>query len=313
MNPLFDPQALIDLFFTWLATALLNSFDTIFTAIGTGLLVSPDVTVLPQVQALTGRSVWTVDTVFVLAFLAAGVLTIVAGGEERARYTAKDLLPRLVVGFITAHFSPLFVGQAIGLANGLTAGLAPGDTDRRGALAAIQTHVHNVNSTTAIVLFCVLVALICVLLAATTIGMLARFAVLLVLTCAAPLALACHALPQTDPVARLWWRSFGGVLAVPVLQAFTLQAGQWMLEDPTHVLAGLGLPNDPNTVINLFVVVVLLWVTVKIPGLVRRYASQGGRSPNILGTVIRVVVIQQLSRAAPGLRTAGRAGRAVAR
>src|SRR5262249_20133209 len=159
----------------------------------------------------------------------------------------------------------------------------------------------------------VLVALICVLLAATTIGMLVRFAVLLVLAAAAPLALACHALPQTDGVARLWWRSFAGTLATPVLQAFTLQAGQWMLEDPTHVMPALGLPNDPGPVTSLFVVVILLWVAVKIPGLVRRYATQGSRSPNFLGTVVRVVVVQQLSRAAPGLRTAGRGVRAVTR
>jgi hypothetical protein len=313
MDWLFNPSKIFDVFLSWIATGILNSFDAIFSAIGKSLLKSPDVTGLPQVQALTGRSVLVVDTVFVLAFIAAGFMTMMGGGSERAHYTAKDLMSRLVVGFIGAHFSTLLVGKAIELANGLVSGLAPGDTDRQGALASIKAHVHGV-SMASMLLFLVLVVIIVVLLCATTIGMLVRFSALIVLAAAAPLALACHALPQTDAVARVWWRAFGGCLATPVLQAFTLQAGQWMLEDPTHVFPMLGIPNDPGSVINLFVVVILLWVTVKIPGMVRRYATQGGRGPNFLGAVVRVVIVQQITRNLPGTgRLAGRAVRAVAR
>jgi hypothetical protein len=299
---LTNPQKLLDIIMGWMATAILDSFDALFAAIVHGLLVSPDVTVLPQVQALTGRSVWVVDTVFVLAFTAAGVLTVAAGGDERSRYTVKDLMPRLVVGFIAAHFSPMVCARAIGVANALTAGLAPGDTNRPGALDAIKTHVHAAHDHTVVILFAIIVALITVLLAATLMGMLVRIAVLLVLTAAAPLALALHALPQTDGVARLWWRAFTGCLAVPILQAFCLQAGQWMLEDPTHLLPDLGLPIEPGAIINLFIVVVLLWTTVKTPSLVSRYITQGSRGPNVLGAVVRVVVVQQLGRAVPGLR-----------
>jgi hypothetical protein len=302
---------LLDEINKWVAAAILNCFDALFAVIAKGLLVSPDVTGLPQVQALSGRSVWVVDTVFVLAFVAAGVLTTTRGGDERARYTVKDLAPRLVVGFIAAHFSQLFIAQAIALANGLTDGLTPGDANRPGALDAIRSHVHAASDHTVPLLFAVIAAIITVLLATTTMSMLVRFAVLLVLAAAAPLALAGHALPQTDPVARLWWRSFAGCLATPVLQAFTLQAGQWMLEDPAHLLPELGLPIDPGAIVNLFIVVILLWTTVKIPGLVRRYVTQGGRTPNFLGMIVRVVIVQQLTR---GLgRGAGRTMRAVAR
>ena len=38
----------------------------------------------------------------------------------------------------------------------------------------------------------------------------------------------------------------------------------------------------------------------------RRFVAAGGRSPNFLGTVIRVVVVQRLSRAIPGLRAVTR-------
>jgi hypothetical protein len=306
-----DPSQIFDHFVNWLCTSILNCFDAIFGVIAKGLLATPDVTILPQVQALSGRTVLIVDSLFVLAFLAAGGLTMAAGGQERARYTVKDLAPRLVVGFIAAHFSQLFASKAIGLTAGLTDALTPGDTDRQGALDAIKSHVHDAQDHTVAMLFWIIVALITVLLATTMIAMIVRIAVLLVLCAAAPLALACHALPQTDPIAQVWWRAFGGCLLVPVLQAFTLQAGQWMLEDTTHVLPELGLPVDPGGIINLFVVVVLLWTTVKIPGLVRRFVSQGGRTPNFLGMIVRVVIVQQLTR---GLgRGAGRAARVVTR
>ena len=98
----------LDAIMDWVIDALLACLDAVFGVITGAMLITPDATALPQVQALTGRSVWIVDTVFVLVFIAAGVLTMSAGGDERARYTAKDLAPRCVVGFIAAHFSQLF-------------------------------------------------------------------------------------------------------------------------------------------------------------------------------------------------------------
>ena len=40
----------------WLLQIVLNTFLTLLSIIEKGLLVSPDVTALPQVQALTGKS-----------------------------------------------------------------------------------------------------------------------------------------------------------------------------------------------------------------------------------------------------------------
>jgi len=287
---------------TWFLKLLVGAIDAVFGVLAHSLLVTPDVTGLPQVRALTGRSVWVVDVVFVLAFIAAGVLVTVNGGDERSRYTVKDLGPRLVVAFIAAHFSQLVCSRTIELANGLVGSLTRDEVDDIGAVAAIKQHTHAAAaSQSAPLLVIVIIAIIAVLLAATTFSLIVRFSVLLVLTAAAPLALACHALPQTDPVARLWWRSFLGCLLVPVLQAFTLQAGQWMLLDPRHLLPSLPVAGDPGSILNLFIVIVLLWTTVKIPGLVSRYVTQQ-RPSGFAGQVVRVVVIQQ------GLRRLGLAG-----
>ncbi len=304
MDWLFPVAEILDKFMRWVATQILACFDAVLGAIAHFLLITPDVTGLPQVQALTGRATWVVDTVFVLAFVTAGILVMISGGDERSRYTVKDLAPRLVVGFISAHFSQLLCGMAIGVANGLTEALSEPAHSPDGAFTAINTHVHAAatdDSGLPAMLFAVIALLITALLATTAFSLIVRFSTLLVLTAAAPLALACHALRQTDGLARLWWRGYAGCLATPVLQATALQAGQWMLLDPRHVLPALGFPGDPGPVLNLFIVMVLLWYTVKIPGLVGRYVSQSGRNTSFLGAVVRVVVVQQLARAVPGL------------
>jgi hypothetical protein len=232
-----------------------------------------------------------------------------SGASAASRYHIKDLAPRILVGFVAAHFSQLLCSKLVELANGLTDALAV-NVNHDSALGAVSTELHAAADRMVPLLFAVLATIIVALVVSTAVSMIVRFAVLLILTCIAPVALACHALPQTDPAARLWWRSFLGCAAVPTLQACALTAGHWMLLDPAHLLPVFGLPVEPGGILNLLIVIVLLWTTVRIPGLVRRYVTQGGRSPNFLGMIVRVVVVQQLSRAVPGL---GRAARVVTR
>lgn len=295
-----NPTGWLDGIVDWFADRLLDSLDALIAVITNVLLITPNVTGLPQVQALTGRAVWIVDTMFVLVFLAVGVLTMTNQGDERSRYTVKDLIPRCVVGFITAHFSQLITGQMIDLANGLTSALTEQNFHPDDAFQAMRNHITTAGQGGGLLIL-VCVSIILFLMAATCCSAIVRFALALVLTAAAPIALACHALPQTDPVARLWWRVFTGVLAVPILQGFVLFAAQWMLLDPAAMLPMLGLPAEPGSVLNLFVVIVLLWTCVKVPGLVRRYATEGGRGTNVLGAMVKVIVVQQISRAIPGI------------
>lgn len=281
----------------WLLQQIVDAFLAIVKVIEHALLVSPNVTGLPQVQALTGRSVLIVDAVFVLVFVAAGTLIMIGGGDERARYTLKDLLPRAIVGFVAAHFTPLLLSTLIRLANGVTAGLTSQELDSADGLQAMATQVKAAATNPASpLLTAILIGIITALLATTAFALVSRFAGLLVLAAVAPIALALHALPQTDPVAKLWWQAVAGCLSIPILQAFTLQAGAWMLLDPQHMLPMLGLPADPGATANLLIVIVLLWTTVRIPNLVGRYLATGQRQ-SVLGMVVRVLVVQQGTRA----------------
>ena len=301
---------LLNKIMSWLTGLITASFQGLFDAVKSMLVSTPDVTALPQVQTLTGRAATVLDVVFVLAFIAAGILTMVAGSSERVRYTAKDLLPRLVVAFIAAHFSPLFTSRMITFADGVASGLAAGTPGKLGAFTAIRSEITDAGPGIAPLLFTVLAALITFLFAAVAFTFVTRLGVLIVLTIAAPLALACHALPQTDPVARLWWRSVAGCLTIPLLQVLTLQAGQTVLLDP-HA-AGSLFGRSGGGILSLLVTTVLLWMTVKIPGLVRRYVMHTGSS-NPAAQFLRVIVIGQSRRLVTGgLSTGARATRRTA-
>jgi hypothetical protein len=152
------------------------------------------------------------------------------------------------------------------------------------------------------VLVVVIGILIVVLLYALLASWLVRIGVLIILAAIAPVALACYALPYTQGAAQLWWRTLLACLATPVLQAVSFTAGVNLLLDPEHSLPILlGLPVGAPTMdaFNLFIVVVLLWVTVRIPRLMSRWVTHSGRQVSVAGVVLRAVVIQTVTRRLP--------------
>jgi hypothetical protein len=101
-------------------------------------------------------------------------------------------------------------------------------------------------------------------------------------------------------------------LATVVAQALALHTALSVFLDPGANLAALGLPQDPTDTFNLLLVVCLLWAVVKIPALLRRYVTRG-QSTNVVATVMRVAVVQQVSRVLTGgLWRGGRTGRVAA-
>lgn len=286
---------------TWVVNTITDAFSQAFATLKTILVSTPDVTQLPQVQTLTARTTTTLDVIFVLAFLAAGVMTVVAGGNEKAQYTAKQLMPRLIFGFIVAHFSPLFCSKLITLADAVSLDLAGGPPNRLGALASIDTQLKDSGvDHTAPLLFAVLAGIILVLFIGVAFSFVTRLGVLVILAMTGPLALACYALPQIEGVAKLWWRSLIGCLAIPLLQVLALESGETVLLNP-HT-AGFLYGTSGGGVMNLLIVISLLWTAVKIPGLVRTNVMKatGG---NFGLQVVKVLVIQRGLKALTGRKS----------
>jgi hypothetical protein len=235
-----------------------------------------------------------VNTGFVIAVIAAGVL-LMTRETLQVRYGIGDLGPRLVVGFVAANLAGPITRALIDAANALTTGLTGEDIAQSGAFGQLARTVSaGMGSPGGAVLVAAIGLVIAVLIGMLIVLWLVRLGVLITLAGLAPVALACHSLPFTDAAAKLWWRAMLGTLGTVVLQAFGLHAALSVFLDPNANLTDLGLPADPSGVLNLFIVACLLWAVVKIPGMMRRYITGGGRS-GVGGYVLRVLVVQRLT------------------
>ena len=301
---------------SWLTARILDCLNLLWNLLAATAFTTPDITTLPQVTKVSGTSLTVVNTCFVLAILTAGVL-VMTRETLQIRYGIGELGPRLVVAFIAANFSPLICSTLIETSNALTRALTGDNIASPGAFGQlIKTVTQAMSDPSAALLATILGLLIAGLTVALFITWIVRLGVLVVLAGIAPIALACHALPQTDPAARLWWRALLGTLATVLLQALALHTALSVFLDPSANYPALGIPHDPNGTANLFIVVCLLWAVGKIPALMRRYVTKGGSNQNFLGSLLRVLVVQQLTRGlTKALRGSARvagAGRAVA-
>ncbi|MEV4690509.1 hypothetical protein AB0K27_05195 [Micromonospora echinospora] len=288
---------------SWVAEKIIEVLGGLLTFLASSLFVSPDVTVLPQVQSIADKSAVVVSACFVLAIIAVGVAVMV-GDSVEMRYGVKELIPRLVVGFVLSAFALPLTAVVIDVANALTVSMVGDSAPTTEAITFVRARLASAMTEESGALLLVVIGLLIVVLMFMLVGTwLTRIGMLVVLAAIAPLALACYATPWTQGAAQLWWRTLLGCLATPLLQAVAFSTGISLLTDPeANLPILLGLPGSET--VNLLLVIVVLWVTVKIPGLIRRQISRAG-SPNIGGVLLRAMLIQSVTRNLP----IGRLGR----
>jgi hypothetical protein len=282
----------------WLAERLQGMLAGLVSLLTATFFTSPDVTVFPQVQYLAARSAVVVNAGFVLAIVAAGVI-VMTHGTFQIRYQAKDLLPRLVVGFVASNFGLELCRRLIEAGNALTTALAGQTASGTRVVEFVKARILSAMGDPGTGLLSVVIGLIIVVLFyLLLVGWFGRVAALIVLAGLAPVALACYCLPHTQPVAQLWWRSLFGCLATPLLQAVFFTTGVNLLLSPdanVPLLMGLA-PGVPSLdVVNLLIAASLLMLTVRIPKFVARYVTRGGQ-PSTAGVVVRAVVVQSVTR-----------------
>jgi hypothetical protein len=295
---------LLDGVFGWLAARLADVLGWLLSTLTASFFTSPDVTGLPQVRGLADRSAGVVAAMFVLAILAAGVLSMTHGSLQ-VQYQAKDLLPRLVTGLALPGFALPLCRGLIELANALTTALVGQAAAGPRVVAFVQVQLKAVNRDPAAqAMAAVITLLIVVLIFQLLLSLMVRIATLLVVAGLGPVALACYALPQTQPAAVLWWRCLLGALVTPALQGVAFSVGVDLLLDPGQNLApmtgisGVG-GSSGTTVLNLFFVACLLMLAVRIPKLVTRYAIRQGGGSSTAGVIARTIVVQTVLRRLP--------------
>lgn len=290
-------DSLIGTILSWFAKLIVGGLNVLWDLLSASVFVSPDVTLLPQVRTFSATSLGVVNTAYVLAILWMAIL-VMGRDTIQSRYGPGELIPRLVIGLIAANLSMPLCSTLIQLANALTGALTQQDitapTSMQHMRNIVASALDNQNGSTPAGFLMLLIGLvIAVLVAALLVQWITRLGVLIIAAGVAPIALALHGTPQTEGAAKLWWRTILGTLGTVVLQAVALHTALSIFLNPSANLPALGISGDPGTTMNLFIVLCLLWGVVKIPSLMRRYITKS--SPSQVGTILRVVVIQQIT------------------
>ena len=283
-------EAAIDDWFRDLVTAAL---DPILTLLGHTLLATPNLTAQSRVAELWQMTEGIADSFLVLFVLVGGA--IVMGYETiQTRIAIKDILPRIVVAAVAVNASLSLAGLAISTADSLSQAVLGQGVDPSGAAVVLLQLVLGslAGGGIFVVLLGGVVAVLAIVLLATYV---VRLALMVLLIVAAPICLVCHALPQTEGLARLWWRAFSGTLAVQVAQSLVLVTALRVFL-ASGGPANLGIASTGGLV-DLLVSACLCWVLVKIPSWVSRVVFSGSRSHGGVGRVVRDVIIYKGAKA----------------
>jgi hypothetical protein len=277
----------------WFRDLVTSALDPILTLLGHTLLATPNVTSQSRVGQLWQMTEGIADAFLVLFVLVGGA--IIMGHETLQTRTAiKDILPRIVVAAIAVNASLSLAGLAISTADSLSQAVMGQGVDPSQAATVLRQLVLGslADGGIFVVLVGGVVAVLAIVVLATYI---VRLAIVILLVVAAPICLVCHALPQSEGLAKLWWRAFFGALAVQVAQSLVLITALRVFlatGGPAH----LGIASTGGLV-DLLVSACLCWVLVKIPGWISRFVFSGSRGHSGVSRVVRDVVIYKGAKA----------------
>jgi hypothetical protein len=273
----------------WFAGLVKDALDPAMVLVGRTLLSTPQIAGEAEVRSYWQLSVGVADSLLVLVVVAAGAL-VMSHETLQSSYALKDILPRLLIAGIASNASLAIAGQMVNIANVLSTALLGNGVEPQQAGHMLELLVLHAIQDGGI--FLILLGLACAVLAvALLILYLVRASVIVLLVCAAPLLLLAHGLPQTEGLARLWWRAMFAVLGVQVAQALTLAAAVHVFFASGHSVLGLG---TGGSLIDLLLVLCLFWVLLRIPFwakemvLSRRYGSTTARMAKTY-VLVRVV------------------------
>ncbi|WP_246537792.1 hypothetical protein [Saccharopolyspora endophytica] len=209
----------IESFFRDLVTPGLNS---LLDLLAKSLLVTPPLDQLPVMGQIWGSTQQIVIAVYATLILVAGII-VMAHETLQTRHSIKEILPRVIVGFLASNLSLFFGGKVIEIGNALSrAILGDGLSPETAGRAMRETLMHDLDGGGLFVIFIAL-ALI-VMLVAVLLTYIVRITLTIILLAGAPILLMGHALPQTEGIAFWWWKAFAGVMAIQVGQSLALVA-----------------------------------------------------------------------------------------
>jgi hypothetical protein len=280
---------------SWFAGLVKSAVNPLLSLIGRTALSTPQPDSIAAVRALWSTGLGIADACYGLLVLIGGII-VMSHETLQTSYSAKEIAPRIVIGFVTANLSMVLMSKAVDLANGLSAAFTAGGVNPQSAATSLMTTLGNSVSSGGI--FLILLALAGVVLALVLAAVyIIRLMAVVLLAAAAPLCLALYALPQTAWAARWWWRALTAALAIQVAQGLVMTAAVQVFFSPGW------LPGDiSSTLGQTLITLCLLYILMRIPFWVARpVLSPFGRSP-VRRAVRFAVTAAIFSRIAPLLR-----------
>jgi hypothetical protein len=274
----------------WFQNLVAEAVGPAMDLLGRTLLATPTAVTGPRARELWRVSLGLADGAYVLLVTIAGVI-LLAHESLQVQYTIKEMAPRLLVGLAAANLSFWLAGQAVELANAASAALLGQGVDPRQVAGTIKTlALAPLQPGSVFVPLLVGVLVVLALLLAGTCVVRAMLVVFLVV--AAPIMLAAHALPQTEGLARLWWRAMTACLGVQLAQALALaMAVRVFFEADRQSVLPLG---GGGHLVDVLVACCLLWLLVRIPSWAARMVLEGGRRSTMARLIKAMIVVRTI-------------------
>ncbi|MFE3460119.1 hypothetical protein ACFXKD_21445 [Nocardiopsis aegyptia] len=291
----------------WFHSLVLGILEPLFGWIAGRLFATPGPT--DGVTGIWQGAVATANALYILFIIAAGFV-VMTHHSLQAQYGAREILPRLAVGFVTSNVSLAVVGLAAEVSTEIAQAISSDGIDTQ---AASRHLAHSATpflgeEATAVVLFLVLFV---VLLVVWVIVEIVRVVIVILLMVGGPFLLMFHALPQTNALAQMWWRALAAVCLVPIAQAVAFVAlMRLFFEGDAEVLFGAHqIIHGEADLFDLFLLLVLVYVQIRIPiWAFRAVRSPGaGRSPvaGLAKTLTWALVLSAATAATGGTAAAG--------
>jgi hypothetical protein len=267
----------IDGFFRGIVTDALNP---LLDLLSHTLLTTPTPDSLPRIGELWNNSWQILLASYALLVLIAGIL-VMAYETVQTRHSIKEIAPRIVIGFLAGALSLWVATRGIEIANGVAQAVMGGGVDASTASDTLKNLVQGSLNGGIFILFIGLA--VAGMLIALLVTYIVRVALTIILIAGAPLALMFHALPQTEGIAKWWWKAYGGVLAIQVGQSLALITAMKVFLAP-----GGFTPFGPtgNGLVNLLVALALLYILFKIPFWILG-SIRGGGGRSVVGSLVR--------------------------
>ncbi len=217
---------------------------------------TPDVSTQPRVREIW-QSLLIVSDSLLLLLLVIGAIMVVAG--DWTYLEAKELAPRALFAAIGVNLSLFLLGQGIVISNELVKGFLQVDPN---SLSITTDRLVQSGTVAPIVLSLLLVGARLLLL-----SNLIRVVIVVLLGIGGPIMQVFGVLPQTDGVARGWWRATAACLIAPAVQALLLTIGVkiFFSNGGTALGAAAQAHAGSGTLVDVVLVLVIIVLMAVIP------------------------------------------------